>query len=198
MKLNLKAIMAIIVITALWWLIILAIKMFCFSSPSSEAGQAEESLAGFCNNTFSPNSGVRLRMRGFPPVHRSSGLHKNQPGTIPDGLFHELGGVDNNASSAESALSIIKEAAERNGIKFGSDNWFILLAIRKAENGRDGLQFGIMNPKANNLDKQAGWAAATIVRNRGRWQEAGRPDDFLKYLSSYKIPLTANSKKRNV
>jgi hypothetical protein len=62
--------------------------------------------------------------------------------------------------------SVIRKAAIRNGC-FG-DDYLILLAIRKAENGRPGREFGIMNTKANNLDRQAGWCAATIMAHHKR------------------------------
>ncbi len=88
----------------------------------------------------------------------------------------------------QAEMPTIRKAAERNGIKYGSDNWFILLAIRKAENGRDGLQFGIMNPIAYNLDKQAGWASATIMKNRKRWAEAGTPGTFIEFLGRRYCP----------
>lgn len=89
----------------------------------------------------------------------------------------------------EAEIPTIRKAAERNDVKFGSDDWFILLAIRKAENGRDGLQFGVMNPKAYNLDTQAGWASATIIKNRARWIERGRPCyDFIEFLSNRYCP----------
>ena len=86
-------------------------------------------------------------------------------------------------------LPIIERAAERNGIEFGSEDWFILLAIRKAENGRDELAWGIMNPKANTFELQAAWCAATIVKNRVRWSEAGMPPpDFISFLGRRYCP----------
>jgi len=98
------------------------------------------------------------------------------------------GAVCKGRITLKAEIPVIRKAAERNGIEFGSNDWFILLAIRKAENGREGLQFGIMNPKAYNLDRQAGWAAATIVKNRKRWELAGRPRDFLMFLADRYCP----------
>ena len=86
---------------------------------------------------------------------------------------------------------IISNAAVRNNC-YG-DNFWILLAIRKAEDGGPGREFGIMNPKADNLDKQAGWAAATIVKNRARWVKAGKPGDFIKFLGSKYAPIGAEN-----
>jgi len=90
-----------------------------------------------------------------------------------------------------SAVSIIRKAAKRNGIMFGSDNWFILLAIHKAENGRAGCEFGIKNPKAwnTNLDTQAGWCACTIIKNRERWDGSG---DFIDFLADRYCPKSCD------
>ena len=65
-----------------------------------------------------------------------------------------------------SEYATIAQAAKRNDCH--GELFIILLAIRKAENGGPGREFGIMNPKADNLDKQAGWAAATVVKNYQR------------------------------
>ena len=64
----------------------------------------------------------------------------------------------------------IMAAADRNGCV--GDNLLILFAIRKQENGPPGNEFGIMCQKDTSLDTQAGWAAATIVKNRKRWTKA--------------------------
>jgi len=97
--------------------------------------------------------------------------------------------------TSDEVSPIIIEAAERNGISVGSNNWYIMLAIKKAENGRPGCAFGIMHPKAwdTNLDTQAGWCAATIVKNRVRWIEAGYPDDFITFLGSRYCPVGADN-----
>ena len=94
-------------------------------------------------------------------------------------------------------LSIIRIAAERNGIKYGSKNWYILLAIRRAENGPLGKEFGIMNPKANNLDKQAGWCAASIVKSRARWFKSGKPEDFITFMGRRYCPPNAHPLNKN-
>ena len=67
-----------------------------------------------------------------------------------------------------SEYAIIKNAADRNGC-YG-DNLVILLAIRMAENGRPGREFGVLHKRAigTDLDTQAGWAAASIMANRKR------------------------------
>ncbi len=87
----------------------------------------------------------------------------------------------------------IVEAAKRNTCK--GDDFLILLAIRKAENGRAGREFGILHPRAidTNLDTQAGWAAATIVKNRARWIKQGKPGRFIKFLGSKYCPVGAEN-----
>jgi hypothetical protein len=84
--------------------------------------------------------------------------------------------------------STIRTAAERNGISYQSDDWYILLAINKAEGNPEGREFGIMNPAANTLDKQAGWAAASIVKSRARWVKAGKPEDFITFMGRRYCP----------
>ena len=97
---------------------------------------------------------------------------------------------DLRAESEPTELSVIRTAAERNGIEYGSDDWYILLAIRKAENGREGLEFGVMNPRANDLDSQAGWCAASIVKNRERWDGTG---DFVAFMGRRYCPVGAEN-----
>ncbi|KKL62975.1 hypothetical protein LCGC14_2179820 [marine sediment metagenome] len=89
-----------------------------------------------------------------------------------------------------SEIEIIR-AAIRNKCTSKTD-FAILLAIRLQENGRAGLEFGIMHPDANDLDSQAGWCAATIVKNRKRWLKAGRPWDFITFLALRYCPPSAD------
>ena len=86
-------------------------------------------------------------------------------------------------------LPTIRAAAARNGC--GGDCFYILLAIRKAENGGNGKQFGILVPGVNTLDKQAGWAAATIMKNVKRWEKAGKQEDFIVFLGRRYCPICA-------
>ncbi len=88
---------------------------------------------------------------------------------------------------------IIRTAAERNGIRYKSDDWYLLLAIRLSENGRQGREFGIMNPKANNLDKQAGWASATIMNHHKRFGSAKVTPEFIHSLGKRYCPVGADN-----
>jgi len=99
-------------------------------------------------------------------------------------------------------LGVIKTAAKRNDVDTDS-NWFsLLLAIRKAENGKKGREFGILHPKCDaemkkrpkeTLDIQAGWAAATIRKNIARWEKDGKKEDFITYLSRKYAPVGAKN-----
>ncbi len=111
-------------------------------------------------------------------------------------------------------LITIGRAAERN--KCGGDDFFILLAIRRAENGGWGREFGIKHrlckaqierEPQRSLDIQAGWAAATIVKSRRRWeatpaaftgkQNAGvnsKQNEFIDFLADRYCPASADPK----
>lgn len=84
---------------------------------------------------------------------------------------------------------VIRKAAERNGIKYKSDDWYLLLAIRMSENGRQGLEFGIMDKRANTLDKQAGWASATIMNHHKRTNTTAITTDFIHSLAKRYCPV---------
>jgi len=88
--------------------------------------------------------------------------------------------------------TIIRTAAERNDC-YG-DDYLILLAIRKAENGGPGKEFGVKHPKAwgTDLDTQAGWAAATIVKNRARYESCSSHGDFIEFLGNRYCPASVD------
>lgn len=81
----------------------------------------------------------------------------------------------------QAEIGVIAEAAAANGIQSVED-WYILLAIRCAENGRPGREFGVLAPRAvdTNLRTQAGWAAATVAANRRRFSD--RVDTDLEFI----------------
>ena len=109
-------------------------------------------------------------------------------------------------------LPTILQAAHRNGCH--GQKLLILLAIRKAENGGPGLEFGIKHPKClaqikvqphRSLDIQAGWAAATIVKNMQRWIRGSNNerDGFIEFLGNRYCPALVDAEgnknwKRNV
>ena len=95
----------------------------------------------------------------------------------------------------QDEYQVIMEAAKRNDL--AEEDYSILFAIRKAENGGKGREFGIIHPRCDEqmkknpektLDIQAGWAASTIRKNRERWKNEGRPGDFITYLGNKYAP----------
>ena len=93
-------------------------------------------------------------------------------------------------------LPTIIEAARANHCT--DDALFtILLAIRKAENGRKGIEFGVMHPRAvdqeNSVRIQAGWCAATIGKTYKRWKRSTGELDFIAFLGARYCPLEATN-----
>ena len=97
----------------------------------------------------------------------------------------------------------IIEACRANGIGEADDELeAIVFAIRKAENGRSGLEFGVLHPRCLALIKahperslriQAGWAAATVRKNYDRWCLAGRQGEFIVFLGNRYCPVGADN-----
>jgi len=108
----------------------------------------------------------------------------------------------------QTEYAIIMKAAERNGIgKYDYDNLAVLFAIRVAENGRRGREFGVLHPNALGrdgetwqvtLDRQAGWCAATIMKNRKRWADAGMKESFIVFLGKRYAPVGADNDPKNL
>jgi len=73
----------------------------------------------------------------------------------------------------------------------------ILFAIRNAENGREGLEFGVMHPRAkdqpNSLRVQAGWCASTVSKNYKRWLDSKEDIDFISFLGRRYCPVGAEN-----
>lgn len=61
-------------------------------------------------------------------------------------------------------------------------------AIRRAENGGPGREFGVMSKKARTYDEQAGWCAAIAWKRWQEFQTGKHGDDFLVYLASRYAP----------
>jgi len=70
----------------------------------------------------------------------------------------------------------------------------IVAAIRYAENGRKGREYGVLHPKALNKSYriQAGWCAATVQKNYDRWIKAESKLDFITFLGKRYCPVEAH------
>jgi hypothetical protein len=101
----------------------------------------------------------------------------------------------------EKEIEIINAAALRNNLK--GFLYPILYAIRKAEDGPPGLEFGIICQAGTNLKTQAGWAAATVQKNYDRYlkDQGGFPntyDGFIAYLGAGYCPVGADNDPNNL
>ena len=93
---------------------------------------------------------------------------------------------------------VILRAAKRNNLR--PELYPLLMAIRRAENGRAGRELGILHPRAidTNMDTQAGWAAATVQKNYDRWLKAGQPGEFITFLGARWAPVGAANDPTNL
>ena len=76
----------------------------------------------------------------------------------------------------------------------------LMLAVRKQENGKPGLEFGVMAAKDTDLEEQARWAIVTFIKNIQRWErkEGGwktkfsNPEqDYIAFLGNRWCPIGA-------
>lgn len=92
----------------------------------------------------------------------------------------------------------IMQAAQRNKIEpTDYENLSMLFAVRKAEGGRKGREFGVLTPAAmeqpgdteeKTLDRQAGWAASSILKNRERYEQSDKSTDFVTFMGNRWAP----------
>ena len=70
----------------------------------------------------------------------------------------------------------------------------IVAAIRYAENGGRGREYGILHKRCPNTYRgQAGWCAATVQKNYDRWVKAGSRGEFITYLGGIYCPIGADN-----
>ena len=66
----------------------------------------------------------------------------------------------------------------------------IVAAIRYAENGGPGKEYGILHPRVKpTYRSQAGWCAATVQKNYDRWVKAGSKGEFIEFLGNRYAPI---------
>ena len=70
----------------------------------------------------------------------------------------------------------------------------IVAAIRYAENGGKGKEYGILHPRVKpTYRSQAGGWAATVQKNYDRWVKAGRKGDYVTFLGKRYCPIGADN-----
>lgn len=74
----------------------------------------------------------------------------------------------------------------------------ILAAIRHAENGPAGREYGILHPRVGpTYRSQAGWAAASCQKAWDRWQRAGAKGCFVDFMGARYCPPGDHPLNRN-
>ena len=171
--------------------------MMTFSQYLEEKKVMAAALAGIVG-------GVGLGLSSRPNVQTPQPEAQVQPKEEPKQVQpkQEVKQTQNNTQKFHDALKkkhgteydTIMKAALRNGIKADDhENLSLLFAIRKAENGGPGVEFGVLHPKAahTDLDTQAGWAAATILKNKSRIKDFS----ISKFAKIYAPPKAENDPK---
>ena len=97
--------------------------------------------------------------------------------------------------ASQYELITVHFAAARNGCE--GDDYKLLLAIRKAENGRWEKAFGIMDKRAYNLDLQAAFCACTIRNQHRRSGIQDVNDKFIESLGKRYCPVSAHPLNKN-
>jgi len=70
----------------------------------------------------------------------------------------------------------------------------IVAAIRYAENGGPGREYGILHKRVKpTYRSQAGWCAATVQKNWDRWQKTDKRLDFITFLGTKYAPIGADN-----
>ena len=70
----------------------------------------------------------------------------------------------------------------------------IVAAIRYAENGSKGREYGILHKRVKpTYRSQAGWCAASVQKNWDRWVAAGSKGEFIVFLGNRYCPVGADN-----
>ena len=70
----------------------------------------------------------------------------------------------------------------------------VVAAIRYAENGRAGREYGILHPRVKpTYRSQAGGCAATVQKNWDRWKKSGAQGEFIVFLGKRYCPVGADN-----
>lgn len=92
-------------------------------------------------------------------------------------------------------LPLILEMAKSyfpKGATYPLNPYALLLAIRLAERGKKGFEFGVVAQKDTDLKTQTEWACATIKKNLDRFQKS-KEQDFIAFLGRRWAPPGAEN-----
>ena len=72
----------------------------------------------------------------------------------------------------------------------------LMLAVRKQENGKPGIEFGVMAARGTDLEEQARWAIVTFIKNIQRWERALQNNSWKRTNSNLELDYIAFLGKR--
>lgn len=103
----------------------------------------------------------------------------------------------------EHTLNLMLTAARGDVAVF-----FLLVALRRTENGGPGKEMGILDPRCTTLEEQIQWASNTIRNNVGRYEvKTGHQarekrglftEEFIRYFSGVYAPIGAMNDATNL
>ncbi len=95
-------------------------------------------------------------------------------------------------------MKIAKEYFDNGDIEYPLNPYALLFAIREAEKGRKGFEFGIITAKNTDLETQCRYACETIVNNVKRFYRQIEEKDFITFLGSRYAPIGADNDINNL
>ena len=94
-------------------------------------------------------------------------------------------------------MKIAQEYFSKGDIEYPVNPYALLLAIREAEKGRKGFEFGIISAKNTDLETQCRYACETIINNVKRFYRQTE-NDFITFLGSRYAPVGADNDPHNL
>ena len=94
-------------------------------------------------------------------------------------------------------MKIAEEYFSKGDIEYPVNPYALLLAIREAEKGRKGFEFGIISAKNTDLETQCRYACETIINNVKRFHRQTE-NDFITFLGSRYAPVGADNDPHNL
>jgi len=95
-------------------------------------------------------------------------------------------------------MKIAEEYFSKGDIEYPVNPYALLLAIREAEKGRKGFEFGIISAKNTDLETQCRYACETIINNVKRFHRQVDENDFITFLGSRYAPVGADNDPHNL
>lgn len=94
-------------------------------------------------------------------------------------------------------MKIAEEYFSKGDIEYPVNPYALLFAIREAEKGRKGFEFGIISAKNTDLETQCRYACETIINNVKRFHRQTE-NDFITFLGSRYAPVGADNDPHNL